>query len=137
MPHPAGIITYVPNDTFRVPRGYVNKLWVHTNHVNVPHFADNLITWTHDPPDTVLGYTKLRDRFCDWTSNAYALNYLVEWWYYTIGTGGPEYEWGGELSFAYSPAQKVNCLVVATAAADRDYYFTLPPAPSDYWLNLP
>lgn len=135
MPHPPGLITYVPQAKFYFARPYITKLKVHTNHVNVPMYSDGLITWTHSPPDAVIGYTKLRDRCVTWSSNTYSLDFLVEWWYYVITPSPIEYEWGGELSYAWDDSIKRTCLVVATAAADVDYYFDIPPAPSTYWTH--
>jgi len=137
MTHPPGIMTFVPQAKFWFPRSYAEKLWIHTNSVNVPHLVDGEIIWTHSPPDSVLGFTKIKANVFEWTSNTYSLDYVVEWWYYTIGTGGPEFEWGGEVSFAWSPAVKKNCLVIATVAADTDYYFDLPAPDFPYWPSMP
>ena len=136
MTHPAGVVTYVPQGKYWFPRAYVTMLKVHTNHVNVPSFADGLITWVHSPVDAVTGYTKLRDYFYVWKSYTLSLDYVVEWWYYVIAPSPTEYEWGGELSVAWDDSVKRTCLVVATEAADTDYYFDLPPAPPSYW-NVP
>lgn len=133
MPHPPGVITYVPSGGFCFPRAYVTKLKVHTNHVNVPSYSDGLITWIHSPPDAVIGYTKLRDNFVQWRSWPKTLDFVVEWWYYQILPDPHEYEWGGEISMGWDDTIKHTCLVVATAAADTDYYFDLPPAPPSYW----
>lgn len=135
MPHPAGIITYVPQAKYWFPRAYVTMLKVHTNHVNVPSFADGLITWVHSPLDAVTAYTKLRDYFYVWKSYTLSLDYVVEYWYYVIAPSPTEYEWGGELSIAWDDTVKRTCLVVATESADTDYYFDLPQAPSNYWTH--
>lgn len=137
MTHPHGIVSYVPSGKFWLPRSYAIKLQVHTNHVNVPSYSDGLITWVHSPLDAVTGYTKIKDVFIPWSSNTYSLDFLVEWWYYTISPSPIEYEWGGELSFAWNPGEECNCLIVATESADTDYFFDLPPSPTDYWPNLP
>lgn len=133
MSHPPGIVTYVPQGKYWFPRAYVTMLKIHTNHVNVPSFADGLITWVHSPVDAVTGYTKLRDYFYVWKSYTLSLDYVIEWWYYVIAPSPTEYEWGGELSIAWDDSVKRTCLVVATEAADTDYYFDLPPAPPSYW----
>ena len=135
MAHPHGIISYVPQSQFRFTRSYITKLKVHTNHVNVPSYADGLITWVHSPLDAVIGYTKLKDNVVAWSSNTYSLDYLVEYWYYVITPSPTEYEWGGELSYSWDDTVKHTCLVVATVAADVDYYFDIPPAPPDYWTH--
>jgi len=135
MTHPAGLISYVPEAGFRAPRSYITTLKVHTNHFNVPSYADGLITWVHDPIDAVIGYTKLRDDWWLWNSSVFPLSRIVEWWYYVITPSPTEFEWGGELSFAFDPIVEKTCLVVATVAADIDYYFPLPPTPSDYWTQ--
>ncbi len=137
MTHPAGVVSFVPRGKFNFPRSYVNHIKIHTNHVNVPSYADGLITWVHSPLDAVTGYTKIKDVFIPWTSNTYSLDFLVEWWYYVIAPSPTEFEWGGELSFAYDALINDNCLIVATEAADTDYYFPLPPSPTDYWPSQP
>jgi len=135
MTHPHGIITYVPSGQLNLPRSYLTMLKVHTNHVNVPDYNDGVITWTHSPPDSVIGYTKLKDNFVTWSSNVYSLDYMVEYWYYKILPSPTEYEWGGELSIAWDQTVQRMCLVVATTSADTDYYFGLPPAPPYYWAH--
>jgi hypothetical protein len=135
MTHPHGIVTCLPQNQFRFTRAYITMLKVHTNSINVPHFSGYEITWQHNPPDTVLGHTGFKHNFIDWSSNTYSLDYLVEFWYFTVGIGGPEIEWGGELSIAWDNTVKRTCLVVATTAADTDYYFDLPPAPPTYWTH--
>lgn len=137
MPHPAGIVTYVPQGKFWFPRSYVTKLKIHTNHVNVPTYTDGIITWTHSPPDSVIGFTKIKDVFIPWTSNTYSLDFLVEYWYYQILPSPTEFEWGGELSFAYDSVVQANCLIVATESADTDYYYDLEPPPLPYWPENP
>lgn len=135
MPHPPGSMTYIPRGKYYFPRSYVTMLKVHTNHVNIPSYADGLITWVHSPLDSVTGYTKLKDNFIAWSSNTYTLDYLVEWWYFTIAPSPTEYEWGGELSVSWDDTVKRTCLVVATVAADTDYYFPLPSPTGPYWTN--
>ncbi len=137
MTHPPGIISYVPGGKFWFPRSYFTLLKVHTNHVNSVTYADGLITWGHVPPDAVIGYTKIRDQIIPWTSNTYSLDFVVEWWYYMILPSPTEYEWGGEVSYAFDPVVKQQCLIIATEAGDTDYYFEVPPAPPDYWPHLP
>lgn len=133
MAHPHGIVTCLPQNQWRFPRSYITKLKVHTNHVNVPSYADGLITWVHSPPDSVIAYTKLKDVFIPWSSNTYSLDFLVEWWYFQILPDPTEFEWGGELSVSWDDTVKRTCLIIATAAADTDYYFDIPPAPPTYW----
>lgn len=135
MTHPPGIITYVPRGQHFFTRAYVTTLKVHTNHVNVPSYSDGLITWVHSPLDAVTGYTKLRSNFVAWNSNTYTLDYLVEWWYYVIAPSPTEFEWGGELSIAWDDTVKKTCLIVATAAADVDYYWSLPSPTVPYWTD--
>ena len=135
MPHPAGIISYVPQAKAWFPRSYITMLKVHTNHVNVPSFADGLITWVHSPLDAVTGYTKIRDNVYDWNSNVYSLDFVVEYWYYTISPSPTEFEWGGEISITWDDAVKHTCLVVATVSADVDYYFPLPSPTVPYWTH--
>jgi len=135
MTHPPGIISYIPRGQFWFCRPYITKLKVHTNHVNVPTFSDGLITWTHSPPDAVLGFTKIRDVVYATSSNMYSLDHVVEWWYYVITPSPTEFEWGGEISIAWDNTVKRTCLIVATEAADTDYYFDIPPAPPGYWTQ--
>ena len=135
MSHPAGIISYVPQAKAWFPRSYITMLKVHTNHVNVPSFSDGLITWVHSPLDAVTGYTKIRDNVYDWNSNVYSLDFVVEYWYYTISPSPTEFEWGGEISIAWDDAVKHTCLVVATVSADVDYYFPLPSPTVPYWTH--
>ena len=135
MPHPAGIISYVPQAKAWFPRSYITMLKVHTNHVNVPSFADGLITWVHSPLDAVTGYTKIRDNVYDWNSNVYSLDFVVEYWYYTISPSPTEFEWGGEISITWDDTVKHTCLVVATVSADVDYYFPLPSPTVPYWTH--
>jgi len=135
MPHPAGIISYVPQAKAWFPRSYITMLKVHTNHVNVPSFADGLITWVHSPLDAVTGYTKIRDNVYDWNSNGYSLDFVVEYWYYTISPSPTEFEWGGEISITWDDTVKHTCLVVATVSADVDYYFPLPSPTVPYWTH--
>lgn len=137
MAHPHGSITYVPTAKFWLNRSFPEVLKVHTNHVNSVSYADGLISWGHIPPDNVRAYTKITDKFIPWNSNTYSLDYLVEYWYYVVLPSPIEYAWGGEVSFAYDPMVKKNCLIIATASADTDYYFDLPPAPPTWWRNLP
>lgn len=137
MTHPPGIISYVPQGKFWFPRSYVTTLKVHTNHVNSVSYADGLITWGHVPPDAVSGQTKIRDQIIPWSSNTYSLDFVVEWWFYVINPDPHEYEWGGEVSFAWDGTVKEHCLIVATESGDTDYYFPLPPAPDNYWPSLP
>jgi len=135
MPHPAGSISYVPQAKAWFPRSYITTLKVHTNHVNVPSFADGLITWVHSPLDAVTGYTKIRDNVYDWNSNVYSLDFVVEYWYYVISPSPVEFEWGGEISITWDNTVKRTCLVVATVAADTDYYFPLPSPTAPYWTR--
>jgi hypothetical protein len=137
MPHPAGIISYVPQAKFWFPRSYVTFLKVHTNHVNSVSYSDGLITWGHIPPDAVSGQTKIRDQIIPWSSNTYSLSYVVEWWFYVISPSPIEIEWGGEVSFAYDDFIQADCLIIATEAGDTDYYYALPAAPDGYWPALP
>jgi hypothetical protein len=134
MTHPHGVMTYVPGGRFAFPRSYITQLRIATNHVNVPSYADGLITWRHEPPDAVTGETKLKDVLIPWNSNAYTLDFVVEWWFFKIAPSPVEIEWGGEVSFEWNPTVKAHCLVIATAAADMNYFYPLAPAPSDYWL---
>jgi hypothetical protein len=137
MTHPTGFVSYIPQGKFWFPRSYITKLKVHTNHVNSVSYSDGLITWGHVPPDAVSGQTKIKDQIIPWTSNTYSLDFVVEWWFYVISPDPTEVPWGGEVSFAYDPAAEAHCLIVATEAGDTDYYFDLPPSPTDYWPSQP
>jgi hypothetical protein len=137
MTHPHGIMTFVPGGQFNFPRSYVTKLKVSTNHVNVPSYADGLITWVHSPLDAVIAYTKLKDAFLPWSSNTYSLDWLVEYWYYQILPSPVEFEWGGSVRYAFDVTNECACVVIATEAADTDYFYDLAPAPTGYWPTLP
>jgi len=135
MTHPPGVMTFVPGGQFNFPRSYASFIKVHTNHVNVPSYADGLISWRHEPPDTVTGETKIKDVVIPWSSNTYSLDWLVEWWFFKISPSPTEIEWGGEVSFDWDDVVKANCIIIATAAADTDYYYPLEAAPTGYWLG--
>jgi hypothetical protein len=85
----------------------------------------------------VTGETKIKDVFIPWSSNTYSLDWIIEWWFFKIAPSPTEIEWGGEVSFAWDNFVMTNCLIIATAAADTDYYYDLPPSPADYWPHLP
>jgi len=133
MTHPRGSINFIPNAGWSLPRSYVKTLRLYTNSDNIPTYAAGLITLPSVNYPNVTQFIKLRDNFIPWTSNGWTLDYMFEWWYYTVTPGGTEFPYGGTVWVDYNTTRQQTVLNIQTDVPNTNTFFALAAAPSGYW----
>jgi hypothetical protein len=133
-----GIVTYVPDGRLPVVRSYISAIALQWQ-------ANYTILATGNPfvirENTFGGYQthiKLKPEFYAWSSNVYTLDWIFEDWYVTAPGGSPIIP-GQPVQFGISTQSNgIPCIYGVWTPSSAPYiFFSLPPAPPDYWLQLP
>jgi hypothetical protein len=132
MTLPRGGFTYGQRGQFAFNRAWLWGVDIYANHDHVPSMVAGRITYHSTAHPTYYGFIKVRDNVWGWSSNAYTMDYLIEYNYYTYPTVPTL--WPIKLSWVIHPSILVPCLQIQTNSPDTHTYLPYPTAGVPYWF---
>ena len=130
--------TYTPDGQFNFPRSYTNFFafsWVSGYTV---HTAGNPWVFETTGFGGVRVHLKFKDAWWTWSSNIYSLDFLLEdYWAELAPLYLPQSAGAINLQWGYNGETLVPGFAVNQPLTQEARYFPLPPAPPEYWLQLP
>lgn len=136
MAHPKGSIVYNPGGRFCVPRHYVSQLFLHIeSHLTYSISVDE-ITFLYSPIPLYRAYLKFKDEFWNFSSNAYTLDFIVEWNYQTSFPGDAETTFFLGVAYSYDAGNCRHSIDLTTVLPSLDSVTPLPPPSNATWIPL-
>jgi len=130
-----GVGSFAPQAKFAFPRSYIRGIGIQIVSGTITPITNGWVL--QNPPSPALYYVVLEDRFWDWSSNAYTLDFVVKESYWTPD-GSPSYVPMPFLVTYYTdtPNKSPYLIYSPFSSPGGVTYFELPSAPPGYWLPL-
>lgn len=128
---------YSPSGEFSFPRSYILQVTFGWGaNTGVTQDGGNfLFTDLVFPQNNVV--CNFKPQCWEWNSNGYSLDFLIEdWWLYVLPSTAP-LPLNFRVDFQRDPVTHAPEWFIWAAGWTTRYTFSLPPAPSDYWLPMP
>jgi len=128
-----GTGSYDPQPKFAFPRSYVRGVAIQI--VSGVVVQTGRFFQLQNPPDPTLYFIVFNEKFWDWSSNRYTLDFVVEESYYQPGGVGSYVPMPFLVTYYTNTPDYSPYLVYSPFSSPGGItYYQLPPAPPDYWL---
>jgi len=133
MTHPRGALTYAPSPNFVLQRSYFDDVrWDAESHLGFTQ-SGSLFTLTYSPLPLYRAYVKFDDRFWNWSSNTYTLDFIIEYCYEQLSPSDPETDAGLTVALEFDTNIKRFAVVLRTVSPSVNHYYDLPARNQPYW----
>jgi hypothetical protein len=131
-----GTGSFSPSGQFNFPRSYVRGIGIQIVSGTIAQ-TDNTFVLVN-PPDPTFYTLVFSDRFWNWSSNRYTLDWIIEESYYNPGGLGTQVPMPYLLTF-YTDTTTPNPYIIFSPFSSPGgvTYYELPPPPPGYWLPFP